>query len=44
MTLRDGLAPGLLWLAGHNHISCCYSLGNEQGEFADAVMDFIGAH
>lgn len=44
MTLRDGRAPGLLWLAGHNYISYIYSLGTEQGEFADAVMDFIGAH
>jgi len=45
VTLRDGRAPGLPWLAGHNnHISYFYSLGTEQREFADAVMDFIGAH
>jgi len=44
VTLRDGRAPGLPWLAGHNHISYIYSLGTEQREFADAVMDFICAH
>lgn len=44
VTLRGGRTPRLLWLAGHNHISYIYCLGTEQAEFADAVMDFIGAH
>ncbi len=44
VTRRDAKSPWFSWLKGHNHISYLYSLGTEQAEFGEGVLEFIHAH
>ena len=41
VTLRDGKAPRLAWMAGHNHVSTVQSLGSSQDDVGAALRGFL---
>ena len=41
VTLRDGKAPRLAWMAGHNHVSTVQSLGSSQDDVGTALRGFL---
>jgi triacylglycerol lipase len=41
VTLRDGKAPRLAWMAGHNHVSTVQSLGSSQDDVGAAIRGFL---
>jgi triacylglycerol lipase len=42
VTRRDGRAPQVAFMAGHNHVSTVQSIGSGQDDVGEAVREFLG--
>lgn len=44
LTRRDGHAPEVVWLRGHNHLSPVLNMGNRGDELGDAIIEALRAY